>query len=135
MKLVKPSAVFGRATVPENKVQFIVSSEMTRLDVKNYLEKIYNIPVANVKTINKLGKTRENAFAGYLVKDDDQKIAFVTLPPGHKFEWPELKISDSQEKQLDDSEEDIKNAKDTYAKEVHADETKYRPGVPSFFGL
>ena len=55
---------------------------MTKYDIKNYLEKIYNVPVANVKTVNKLGKTRKNDFADYLIKDDDQKIAFVTLPPG-----------------------------------------------------
>ena len=55
---------------------------MTKIDIKNYLEKIYNVPVANVKTVNKMGKTRQNAFASYLVKDEDQKIAFVTLPPG-----------------------------------------------------
>ena len=73
-------------------------------DIKNYLEKIYNVPVANVKTVNKLGKTRKNDFADYLVKDDDQKIAFVTLPPGHKFEWPDLKIAEGQDKQKLDAE-------------------------------
>jgi len=135
MKLVKPTAVFGKATVPDNKVQFIVSSEMTKIDIKNYLEKIYNVPVANVKTVNKMGKTRQNAFASYLVKDEDQKIAFVTLPPGHKFEWPELKISDSQDKQMDDSEGDIDNAKQQFAKDVNAEDVKFRPGVPTFFGL
>ena len=65
---------------------------MTKIDIKNYLEKIYNVPVANVKTVNKLGKTRNNAYAAYLVKDDDQKIAFVTLPPG-KADWGALTIN------------------------------------------
>ena len=94
---------------------------MTRIDVKNYLEKIYNVPVLNVKTVNQLGKTRQNAYGAYIVKDDDQKIAFVTLPPGeclallmlkpvmtycadYKFEWPELKIGESENKQKEDSE-------------------------------
>lgn len=135
MKLVKPTAVFGKATVPDNKVQFIVSSEMTKIDIKNYLEKIYNVPVANVKTYNKMGKTRQNAFGPYLIKDDDQKIAFVTLPPGHKFEWPQLKIGDSENKQTEDAEGDVDNAKKQFGKDVHADDVKYRPGVPSFFGL
>lgn len=135
MKLVKPSAVLGKATVPDNKVQFIVSSEMTKIDIKNYLEKIYNVPVANVKTVNKLGKTRNNAYAAYLVKDDDQKIAFVTLPPGHKFEWPELKISQSETKQKEDAEADVENSKAQFSKDVQGDNIKYRPGVPTFFGL
>jgi len=135
MKLVKPTVVFGKAAVPENKVQFIVSPAMTRIDVKNYLEKIYNVPVLNVKTVNQLGKTRQNAYGAYIVKDDDQKIAFVTLPPDYKFEWPELKIGESENKQKEDSEGDIDNAKEQYAKDVQSDSVKYRPGVPSFFGL
>ena len=92
---------------------------MTKYDIKNYLEKIYNVPVANVKTVNKLGKTRKNDFADYLIKDDDQKVAFVTLPPGklfyqeilgldslsgHKFEWPDLKITEGQDKQKSGAE-------------------------------
>lgn len=51
MKLVKPSH-----NLLPNQVQFIVSSEMTKLDVKQYLEKIYDIPVINVTTFNKMGK-------------------------------------------------------------------------------
>ena len=64
------------------KVHFIVSSGMTKYDIKNYLEKIYKVPVADVRTLNKMGKTRQNAFGSYIVKDDDYKMAYVTLPPG-----------------------------------------------------
>jgi large subunit ribosomal protein L23 len=135
MKLVKPTAVFGKALVPQNKVQFIVAGGMTKYDIKNYLEKIYNVPVANVRTVNKLGKTRRNDFADYLVKDDDQKIAFITLPPGHKFEWPDLKITESQDEKTEGAEEEIDNAKEQFAKDTRKEEEKYRPGVPSFFGL
>merc|ERR1719154_1048415 len=102
MKLVKPSAIYGKATVPDNKVQFIVSREMSKIDIKNYLEKVYNVPVGHVNTINRLGKTKQNAFADYIVKDDDYKVAFVTLPQGHKFEWPDLKIADYDKKMTDD---------------------------------
>ena len=66
----------------QNKVQFVVSSGMTRYDIKNYLEKIYKIPVVDVRTVNKMGKTRQNAFGNYLVNDKDYKVAFVTLPEG-----------------------------------------------------
>ena len=83
MKLVHPETILGKgAKNPPNKLQFIVSSEMTKFDVKNYLEKIYQVPVAQVKTINKMGKTRQNAYGGYLVNDEDYKVAFVTLQPG-----------------------------------------------------
>ena len=52
MKLVKPSH-----TLLPNQVQFVVSSQMTKLDVKQYLEKIYNLPVIHVSTYNRMGKT------------------------------------------------------------------------------
>ncbi|XP_063842033.1 large ribosomal subunit protein uL23m-like isoform X2 [Scylla paramamosain] len=45
MKLVKP-----RDPLPANVVQFHVSMQMTKIDIKNYLEKIYNIPVEHVVT-------------------------------------------------------------------------------------
>ena len=57
---------------------------MTRYDIKNYLEKIYKVPVVDVRTVNKMGKTRQNAFGNYLVNDKDYKVAFVTLPEGNR---------------------------------------------------
>ena len=41
MKLLNPEKQFVRA--PPNRVTFEVSPEMTKLDVKNYLEKIYKV--------------------------------------------------------------------------------------------
>lgn len=41
-----------------NQVQFVVSPEMTRLDVKNYLEQIYKVPVMDVRTVNVMGRSR-----------------------------------------------------------------------------
>ena len=84
MKIVSTETLYGtkNLNIPKNKVHFIVSSEMTRMDVKNYLEKIYKVPVSDVRTLNKMGKTRRNAFADYIVKDEDYKVAFVTLAPG-----------------------------------------------------
>ena len=52
MKLVKPTH-----TLLPNQVEFIVSPQMTRYDVKQYLEKIYNVPVVLVATHNKMGIT------------------------------------------------------------------------------
>lgn len=45
MKLVHPDY-----KQPENIVKFIVSVEMTDHDIKNYLEKIYKVPVAKVQS-------------------------------------------------------------------------------------
>ena len=51
MKLVK-----SENPQPKNVVTFIVSTSMTKYDVRNYLEKIYKVPVVNVATHNRLGK-------------------------------------------------------------------------------
>jgi len=40
-----------------------------------------------------MGKVRPNPFnKGQLIKDPDTRFAFVTLAPGTKFEFPDLKI-------------------------------------------
>lgn len=50
MKLIKPAE-----PTPPNIVQFMTSVEMTHHDVKNYLEKIYKVPVVEVKVEIKTG--------------------------------------------------------------------------------
>lgn len=52
---------------------------MTKHDIKNYLEKIYHVPIIDVRTKISMGKFRKDSGKGYVVKDDDVKCAFVTL--------------------------------------------------------
>lgn len=52
---------------------------MTKCDIKNYLEKIYNIKCVEVRTRICMPKTRQDAVKGYVIKDDDMKYAYVTL--------------------------------------------------------
>lgn len=74
MKIVRPSI-----KQKPNIVQFECSMEMTKIDVKNYLEKIYNVPVVDIRTRIALGRFRKEPTKGYVIKDDDQKFAYVTL--------------------------------------------------------
>lgn len=74
LKLIKPTH-----EQPPNVVQFSCSMEMTKYDVKNYLEKIYKIPVVDVRTRIDLGKTKRDHTVGYITKNDDMKLAYVTL--------------------------------------------------------
>jgi len=131
MKLVKPE----HESHPANKIQFIVSSEMSQGDVKNYLEKIYKVPVANVRTHNRMGATRQNQFKGNIIKDVDFKVAYVTLPDDYKFEWPDLKISEQVKKMDTAQDKELDQAEEQFNKAVGSDSQKYRPGVPTFFGL
>ena len=73
MKLVKPEN-----PGPKNVVQFHCSMEMTRYDIKNYLEKIYKVPIIKVNTRIALGKTKKNPLGG-IVKEEDVKVAYISL--------------------------------------------------------
>lgn len=74
MKLVRPTE-----EQPANVVTFAVSTEMTKHDVKNYLEKIYKLPVVDVRTRIALGETKRDQTYGYVTKKDDVKYAYVTM--------------------------------------------------------
>lgn len=74
MKLVRPGP-----RQPPNIVHFKCSMEMTKFDIKNYLEKIYNVPVVEVKTRVSLGKFKKDIGKQYITKEEDAKFAYVTL--------------------------------------------------------
>ncbi|XP_072938311.1 large ribosomal subunit protein uL23m [Epargyreus clarus] len=99
-----------------NVVHFECSIEMTKFDIKNYLEKIYNVPVADVRTRILLGKFRKEIGKGYVMKDDDIKIAYVTLPKTTKFEFPDLFKKKSQDEENLKSLDDAKKAFKGYIK-------------------
>ncbi|CAH2267297.1 probable 39S ribosomal protein L23, mitochondrial [Pararge aegeria] len=126
MKLVQPCA-----NQQPNLVQFHCSMEMTKHDIKNYLEKIYNVPVIDVKTRIALGKFRKDIGKGYVVKDDDIKFAYVTLPKTMKFEFPDI-----FEKKKGDTEDDMKSldeAKKSFKSFIQRN--KDRPDIPSWFSI
>ncbi|KAG4078945.1 hypothetical protein HA402_010897 [Bradysia odoriphaga] len=117
---------------PENVLQFVCSIQMTKYDVKNYLEKIYNIPVVEVRTRIEMGKTKTDPVKGYVTKEDDSKIAYVTLPSDVKFKFPDLFPVDAEKKRQDGSKS-LDQAKIAFKKYV--DRNKSRPGAPSWFSL
>ncbi|CAG9790972.1 unnamed protein product [Diatraea saccharalis] len=126
MKLVRPTP----KQLP-NIVNFECSMEMTKYDIKNYLEKIYNVPVVDVRTKIAMGKFRKDIGKGYVVKEDDKKIAFVTLPKNMSFEFPNIfeKVEDQDDenmKSLDDAKKSFKS---------YIDRNKNRSDVPSWFSI
>ncbi|KAL1527250.1 hypothetical protein AB1Y20_015926 [Prymnesium parvum] len=58
---------------------FIVSPKMTKMQIKEYLRKLYQLPVTAVHTINYLGKMRIDPKTGRKKKDPDYKKAYVFL--------------------------------------------------------
>ncbi|CAL7938853.1 unnamed protein product [Xylocopa violacea] len=119
MKLVKPET-----NQPKNIVQFHCSMEMTKHDIKNYLEKIYNVYPIQVRTRIALGKT--NLRKPFLGKEDDMKIAYVVLPRTEQFTFPDLSADDEESKHrkraMEFEEETIKSLK-----------LSKLPGFPTWF--
>ncbi|XP_042762536.1 39S ribosomal protein L23, mitochondrial isoform X1 [Panthera leo] len=74
IRLVRP----GTAQ-PEDTVQFRIPMEMTRVDVRNYLERIYNVPVAAVRTRVQHGSNRKRDYRNVRMKKPDYKVAYVQL--------------------------------------------------------
>ena len=153
MKIIKNK----HAKLPPNHVQFQVSPEMTRLDVKNYLEKIYNVPVYHVYTRNVSGEVKKPGFMDPvwkttpLYKEDDIKYAYVTLvrnlslsnaendsiffyqPKDVTFEFPNILEKGEEEKDIKKGTKDIQEQKNKFKHEAGI--ATGRRGVPSFFGL
>ena len=120
--------------MPKNVVHFECSPEMTDHDVKNYLEKIYNVPVMNVKTWINSGKTHDHKYYQFLYKDDDYKMARVTLPKDAHFEFPDVVKMSEREKVEKKSSAEIRETKKKFLEATKKKE-KGRDGLPSFFGL
>ena len=73
----------------ENTMCFQVSKDATKTEIKSAVQKIFKVKVADVHTVNNLGKLRRRGrFTGYR---SDWKKAYVTLKAGEKMpEYTEL---------------------------------------------
>ncbi|XP_018370197.1 PREDICTED: 39S ribosomal protein L23, mitochondrial [Trachymyrmex cornetzi] len=75
---------------PPNIVQFHCSMEMSKYDIKNYLEKIYNVNVIEVRTRIAMGRFKRDQLQHSVIKEDDRKLAFVILPKDQSFVFPDI---------------------------------------------
>ncbi|KYM77567.1 39S ribosomal protein L23, mitochondrial [Atta colombica] len=85
MKLIAPTD-----QQPPNIVQFHCSMQMTRYDIKNYLEKIYNVNVIEVRTRIAMGRFKRDQLQHSVIKEDDRKLAYVVLPKDQSFVFPDM---------------------------------------------
>ncbi|XP_049676750.1 39S ribosomal protein L23, mitochondrial isoform X1 [Accipiter gentilis] len=143
---------------PEDTVQFRVSMQMTKVDIKNYLEKIYNVPVAAVRTRIQYGANNKRDHKNRRVKKPDYKVAYVQLEEsllwwanspswivcsrflsardqgqGQTFQFPNLfpeKEQDTETRSFDD----FKNKYMEREKQRQKGDPR-RGGVPDWFGL
>ena len=66
--------------IDEGKYTFEVDPRATKTEIKLAIEKIFNVKVDSVNTLNRTGKTRRTKFG--LGKRKDTKRAIVTLKSG-----------------------------------------------------
>ncbi|KAA0724236.1 39S ribosomal protein L23, mitochondrial [Triplophysa tibetana] len=74
MTLVRP----GKEQPPDT-VQFRIPMEITKFDVRNYLETIYSVPVAAVRTRIQYCTNKKRNHLNQRVKRPDYKVAYVQL--------------------------------------------------------
>jgi len=127
MKLVKPKEL-----QPPNVVQFVVPTGMTNHDIRSYLEKIYHVQVADIKSACVDGKVKEAYKGGYVVKEDDFRRAYVTLPRGQTFQFPDIHTSSKVEQKRED-EKALIESEASYKK--HLLSPRIRHGLPSWFSV
>ncbi|XP_028408407.1 39S ribosomal protein L23, mitochondrial-like [Dendronephthya gigantea] len=97
MKVVRPTKA-----VPDNLAIFHVPMEMSRFDVKNYLESIYKINVAKVNIRIQTGKAQRVMMKNGAVKlqqHPDVKIAYVTMTDT-KFTFPDMFVKSEKKSPL-----------------------------------
>ena len=66
--------------IDEGKYTFVVAPDANKTEIKLAIEKIFNVKVASVNTLNRQGKTRRTKFG--MGKRKDTKRAIVTLSSG-----------------------------------------------------
>lgn len=138
---------------PGNVVSFAVSMEMVRiflklntaqlqfdslfqttLDTRNYLKKIYQIPVVSVRHRITLGKFTRDRSNGAVLKGDDMKVAYVTLPREVNFKFPDLFPSEAEDKEKKREDERVMDqSKEEFNKFL--DKNKNRKGLPGWFSF
>ena len=67
-----------------NKYTFLVAPDANKTEIKIAVEKVFNVTVTNVNTLNRQGKRKRTRF-GY-GKRADTKRAIVSLVPGDRIE-------------------------------------------------
>ncbi|RHY29441.1 hypothetical protein DYB32_005131 [Aphanomyces invadans] len=68
-----------KSRLRENEHIFRVETNYTKHDIKEYLQKVYNLPVVKVATMNYEGKFKRAMQGRFVYKEKDWKKAIVTL--------------------------------------------------------
>ncbi|XP_077953947.1 large ribosomal subunit protein uL23m-like isoform X2 [Gasterosteus aculeatus] len=107
--------------------------EMTKYDVKNYLEKIYDVPVGAIRTRIQFGSNKKRNHLHQKVKQPDYKVAYVQLAQGQTFTFPDI----FPEKELKHEEGSMEEMQEKFMEDEKQRQRldPRRGGVTEWFGL
>ena len=72
------------AELQNNWYTFLVHPDANKTEIKIAVEKVFNVKVTSVNTLNRVGKTRRTRYG--LGKRKDTKRAIVSLAEGHRID-------------------------------------------------
>ena len=72
------------ARIDDNKYTFLVSRDANKTQIKIAVEKVFNVQVIQVNTVNRKGKTHRTRYG--TGRRPDTKRAIVTLADGHSID-------------------------------------------------
>lgn len=102
--------------------------------MRNYLKNIYKLPVIDVRTRIAPGPTQRDRIVGYVTKNEDKKLAYVTLPKETKFEFPELFPTEAEaKKQQREDEKALDVSKDQFKR--YLEKSSKRKGMPGWYSI
>ncbi|XP_062318686.1 large ribosomal subunit protein uL23m [Osmerus eperlanus] len=118
---------------PPDIVQFRIPMEMTKCDVRNYLENIYSVPVAAVRTRIQYCTNKKRNHLNQKVKRPDYKVAYIQLGQQQTFSFPDV-FQSMDAKPPEGSADDIQNKFMEDEKQRQKPDPR-RGGVTEWFGL
>jgi large subunit ribosomal protein L23 len=74
------------ASYDDNVYTFIVAADANKVEIRQAIELIFNVKVANVNTLNRRGKRKRNRRTGGYGQRSGQKRAIVSLADGESIE-------------------------------------------------
>jgi large subunit ribosomal protein L23 len=98
------------------------------------LEKIYKLPVVAVRDRIAMGRFKREERNGYIIKEEDSKLAYVTFPKEVTFTYPNLFPEENEtKKNLKDDEKSLDQAKDRFKE--FCNRNSKRRGLPGWYSI
>ena len=88
LKVLKAPHISEKSTMvaeKNNTIVFKVATTATKADIKAAVEKLFEVKVEAVRTLNVMGKTKRTG--AHVGKRSDWKKAYVTLVPGQDIDF------------------------------------------------